>query len=111
MTRQWRQVPTYTEGLIQKGNTSAAYYRYMQDVNLGTPPDAESSIVVGTSPFTYTAPRGGVVFVQGGTVSQIQFVRVGTYVTGAIKGPFQLGAGDQLIVTYSGKPTMTFAPM
>ena len=111
MTRQWRTVPTYTEELIQKGNTSSAYYRFLHDINIGNPPAAEVSLVVTASPFTYTASQAGVVIVQGGTVSQIKFARVGSYVTGQTAGVFSVGAGDQLIVTYSGKPTMTFAPM
>lgn len=110
MTRQWRAVPNYPEALSQKGNTSAAYYRWFHDINIGNPPAAEASITVGASPFTYTATQAGNVVVSGGTVSQISFVRVGSYVTGQTSGMFNLGAGDQLVVTYSGVPMMTFAP-
>jgi hypothetical protein len=111
MTRQWRTVPTYTEQLIQSGNTSSAYYRFMHDVQIGNPPSAESLITVSASPFTYTAPQRGVVIINGGTVSQVSYIRVAGYVTGQTAGMFTLGAGDQLVVTYSGLPTMTFAPL
>lgn len=109
--RQWRTVPTYTEGLIQSGNTSSAYYRFMHDINIGNPPAAETSITVGASPFTYTAPQGGAVIINGGTVSQVSYTRSTSYVTGQTQGMFPVGAGDVLIVTYSGAPTMTFAPL
>jgi hypothetical protein len=112
VTRQWRAVPTYKENLIQKGETSAAYYRFMNDIHTGNPPSAETSITVTASPFKYTAPMGGSVIIEGGTVSQVTYTRSTTaYVTGQTSGMFPVGAGDILIVTYSGTPTMTFAPL
>lgn len=111
VVRQWREVPTYTTPVSEKGNTTTSYYRFLHDINIGNPPAAEASITVGASPFSYTAPRGGVVIVYGGSVSVVSFTRVGTYTTGQTQGMFTLGAGDILTVTYSGAPTMTFAPL
>jgi hypothetical protein len=111
VTRQWRTVPTYTEALVQKGNTSSAYYRFLHDINIGNPPSAEMAITVTASPFTYTPSQAGVVIINGGSVSQVTYTRSTTaYITGQTAGMFPVGAGDTLIVTYASAPTMTFAP-
>jgi hypothetical protein len=110
LTKQWRAVPQYGESLIQKGNTSSAYYRWIQDIEIGTPPAQEATITVTASPFTYVATRGGFVIIDGGTVSIIQFTRTNTYTTGLTKGTIPVSLGDQVTVTYSGAPTMTFVP-
>jgi len=85
-----------------------------QDALLPDPaPQAQPSaaITVTASPFTYTAPFNGQVTVTGGTVSLIQIIRGGTTVaTGLTVGLFMMSRGDQLIVTYSGLPTMIFLP-
>lgn len=108
--RQWRAVPNYKENLIQSGATSSAYYRFLHDINTGNPPSAETTITLGASPFAYTAPQGGVVIINGGSVSQVSYTRSGTYVTGQLSGMFPVGAGDILTVTYASVPTMIFAP-
>lgn len=69
------------------------------------------TITVGASPYTYTAPFNGIVVSTGGTVSSIAVVRQGTSVpTGLTAGIVPLSRGDQLVITYSGTPTMTFLP-
>ena len=63
------------------------------------------------SPFTYTAPFNGSVIVTAGSVSDIAIVRQGTSIeTGVTVGQFMLSRLDQLVVTYSMAPTMTFLP-
>lgn len=108
-----RSKPTYEQPLIERSQTASSYYRFFTDLDIGTPPAAEATIVITASPFTYVAPRGGSVIVSGGTVSQIQFARTkgAPYVTGQTAGMFSVGFGDMLIVTYSGVPTMTFVPL
>lgn len=71
----------------------------------------ESAITVGASPFTYTAPFDGWVIVSGGTVSDISLLRKTTfYTTGETAGVFPVARLDQLKVTWTGSPTMTFFP-
>lgn len=108
MTVQYRLPPTYEEGLIKEGNTSASWYRFIQAMHLGIAPNQEVKITVKASPFVYVAPQGGFVIIQGGTVSKVQFTRSGTYTTGQTNGLFPVSLGDQITVTYSGAPTMTF---
>ena len=63
------------------------------------------------SPFTYTAPAAGTVYVTGGTVSAIAIVRQATSVaTGLTVGGFPVSRADAVKVTYTGAPTMTFLP-
>ncbi len=61
------------------------------------------------SPFTHTALQRGTVTITGGTVSVIERKgRTTTLATGATSGDFHLERGDQLTVTYTVAPTMTF---
>ena len=111
MTTQYRQVPTYGQPLMKGTNTTAAWYRYVQDLDLGIPFSAESAVTPTGSPFTYTAPQAGQLIVSGGTVSAITYSRSGTfYATGQTAGMFSLSARDQLQITYSSAPTLTWAP-
>lgn len=69
------------------------------------------SIVVGASPFTYTAPFNGAVTVTGGTVSGISITRQTiTLSTGITVGLIPVSRLDQVQVTYTGTPTMNFLP-
>lgn len=106
----YRAIPTYKTPLVIGENLSASWYRWMNDTDQGAPPSAEAAVAVGPSPFTYQAPKKGFLIITGGTVSAVQFRRVGTYSTGQTAGMFPVSLGDALIVTYSGAPTMTFVP-
>lgn len=67
------------------------------------------AITVGASPFTYTAPNPGRVVIQGGTVSLIELGRNGAFVTtGIIVGVIPVSRDDQIRVTYTVLPTLTF---
>lgn len=110
-TPQYRVVPTYEQPLVVKDNTSSAWYRYLQQNELGTPPAAESAVIPTGSPFTYTAGRKGFLIIQGGTVSQVAFSRSGTfYNVGQTSGAFTLDQNDQIKVTYSVAPTLIWVP-
>jgi hypothetical protein len=114
MSIQFRQVPTYTVPLSKGENTTSAWYRYLQQNELGTPPSSEVAVTVTASPFVYTAPKKGFVIVTGGTVSLITFSRTtGTfYNTGQTSGTFPVASNDQLKVTYSVLPTtFIFVPL
>jgi hypothetical protein len=112
MSQQYRQAPTYNQPISVGNSTHPSWYRFFQALQSGTPPQAESPITVTASPFTYTASQGGFVIVHAGTVSQIAFSRTSgtSYITGQTTGTFPVSAGDSVIVTYSGAPTITFVP-
>lgn len=70
-----------------------------------------AAITVGASPFTYTARFSGSVAITGGTVSSITLIRQSTSVaTGVTAGLIPVSRLDQVQVTFTGTPTMTFIP-
>lgn len=76
-------------------------------------PQAETSITATASPMTYTAILRGQILIENGTVSVIEFSRDGRnwYDTGITAGFVQMDKGDQLRVTYSVAPSITYFPM
>lgn len=71
-----------------------------------------ANVAPGASPFTYTASAAGSVVVTGGTVSNVQLKRGATTIaiSTATNAVVPVSAGDQVIVTYSVAPTMSFVP-
>lgn len=108
----FRSAPDYTEPLTTGDNTTASWYRWFQNIDKGLPPSSELAVTITASPWTYTAPSRGFVLVTGGTVSLIQFSRTtGTfYPIGQTSGIFPVSQNDQLKVTYSAAPIVTFVP-
>jgi len=106
----YRQAPTYETPIAQGNNTSTPWYRWFQSIDTGIPPSTESTVKLTGSPLTYTAPVKGFLIVHGGTVTSIAFTRVSTYTTGQTQGTFPLSAGDKLVITYTGTPTLTWVP-
>jgi len=70
----------------------------------------EEAVTVGASPFVYQAVIRGQVFVNGGTVSAVEFSRNGTDYYPATS-PVQMATKDFLRVTYSVAPTLIVVPM
>jgi hypothetical protein len=107
------RMPTFQEALTQKGATTRGWYTFWTGLLSGQPTSTPVSVTVGTSPFSYVAPLGGTVILQGGTTSAVSISRDGLtfYLTGVTAGCFPLSQGDTLKVTYTvGPPTMTFMP-
>ena len=75
----YRTVPTYKQPIVVGENTSSPWYRWMQHTEIGVPPESETVVALGSSPYTYTAPRRGFLTVSGGTVTSISLSRSGTY--------------------------------
>lgn len=72
---------------------------------------APSSVAIGASPWTYTAPGNGSLIISGGTVSEIEIQRGGVaIVTGLTSGMFPLKANDGVIVLFSSVPQATWLP-
>jgi hypothetical protein len=107
----YRTTPTYEVPISDGKNTTAAWYRWFNNLHLGIPPSSEIAISVGASPFIYAPKIKGGVIVSGGTVSNVLISRSGIfYSTGATGGLFNLSANDQLKVVFSGAPAMVFLP-
>lgn len=73
--------------------------------------DAAVSITPTGSPFVYTAPGEGVVAISGGTVSAASLVRLGVSVAlRSTATAVPVSSGDQVSITYSSAPVVTFIP-
>lgn len=113
MSQQLNRLPDFSTPLATKGTTSSSWMRFWQGLFSGAPTGNVSVVTVAASPFTYAAPFGGTLIINGGTVTQVQYSRDGGnfYVTGQTAGMFPVSQGDQLVVTYSvGPPTAIFVP-
>lgn len=109
---QRNSMPNYPVPLRVGQHTSKDWYFFWAGLYNGLPPAAEMPIVLGVSPAIYSAPVRGSVIVNGGTVSAIAFSRDGVtfYTTGQTAGMFLLNAADQIRITYTVLPTVTFVP-
>jgi hypothetical protein len=85
------------------------------DYGLGNPtsyygPSVRQVISVGASPFFYSPPVEGVVAVVGGSVSALAYIDAAgnsVAISGTV-GVFHLSVQQQLKVTYTSAPTMTY---
>lgn len=112
MAGQLNSIPNYPVTLTVNGQTTKDWYFFWAGLWRGLAPEAEAAVTLTGSPFTYSAPRGGFVIVNGGTVTAIEFSRDGTnfYNTGETAGVFPVCAVDRLRITYAVAPTVTFVP-
>lgn len=111
-TGQFNTLPNFPVPLIEDRVTSRDWYKFWLGLFRGLPPGNVEPVTVAASPYIYSATKRGSMIVSGGTVSAIAFSRDGTsfYTTGLTAGMFPLNASDQLKVTYTVVPTMTFVP-
>lgn len=112
MTLQLNSLPDVNTPLSSKTTVNSSWFRLWQGLFSGRPTGFVSVVTPTASPFTYVAPLGGTVILNGGTVTQVKFSRDGNnfYVTGQTSGMFPVSQGDQLVISYSAPPTTTFAP-
>lgn len=75
-----------------------------------SPPSAIKTIVVGTSPFQYQAGEPGTLFISGGTVSDVSFIRGRDTVSLGTPHSVLLMIQDIAQITYSVIPTIKFFP-
>lgn len=105
---------TNREAALQRdGTLSVSFYRFLDNLFKSAGGNGPTSSISPTgSPFTYTAAQAGQVIVNSGTVSKIELSRDGTnfFTLGVTQGMFLLKPQDELRVSYSGAPTMTFVP-
>ena len=71
--------------------------------------DAPMAQTVGASPAAITAPNDGAMFINGGTVSQVQLTRSGwTLNCGQNANPVPVRTGDVVTITYTVAPSVQF---
>lgn len=113
MPQQLNRLPDFNTPLTdKKGVITTSWFRCWEGLFSGAPTANLSVITPGSTPYAYIAPAGGTLIVNGGTVSQVKYSRDGAsfYVTGQTQGMFPLSQGDQLVISYSVPPTLTFVP-
>lgn len=109
---QFNLIPNMRVNLLTGGVTTKDWFFFWAGLYRGLPPADVEPYTPGVSPDVYSAIKKGSMIVAGGTVSLVEFSRDGTnfYDTGAVAGMFPINASDQLRVTYTVAPTMTFVP-
>lgn len=112
MAQQFNLVPNFNVPLLIQGVTSKDWYFFFTGLFRGLAPSNVETVVLGTSPYTYTADSKGFLLVTGGTVSLIEFSRDGTtfYTMPTTSGQFTMNAADQLRITYTVAPVTVFVP-
>lgn len=94
---------------IKTGVWKPSWYAFFAGLVAAAPPI--KALVVGASPFTYTAVHIGALLVVGGTVTSIVLTRARvTLTTGLTAGFIPMSQGDQAVVTYTVLPTMWYIP-
>jgi peptidoglycan/xylan/chitin deacetylase (PgdA/CDA1 family) len=115
----WARICAYVSQQVAAGVLdNLTYSQYMNRTVLNsipiTLPMVDSfNVVVGASPYTYTAPRPQRINITGGTVTVIAISRNGVtfFTTGLTSGSFVVACGEQLQITYSVAPTVTASDM
>lgn len=112
MASQFNSLPLYNVPLMQAGNLVRDWYFFFSGLFRGLPPGNVETVTVGASPYIYSAARRGFLILTGGTVSAVAFSRDGTtfYSYGTTVGQFAVSAADQVRITHTGAPTVTFVP-
>ena len=100
-----------------EGRITTAWYQFLQALNGVGSAQAAATITLGGSPFTYTAPASGTVFINGGMTSHIAIQRGTSGKANTVTSTFALAEmsipvvqGDLVTVTYSILPNMSFFP-
>lgn len=94
----------------QSGKFASVWYQFLARLAQLTAESPMMATTVGASPFTFKAGTIGNMFVTGGTVSSIVLTRSGVSITCQSNQFIPMAAGDQITVTYTVAPTMTFVP-
>lgn len=75
-------------------------------------PSAVEAVSVTSSPMTFKAAKRGFLAVTGGTVTDISFSRARATISVAGGTPFiPMANDDEVTITYSSQPTISFIPM
>jgi len=72
---------------------------------------APASVSLTSSPFVFTAPSGGALFLSGGGISALTIARGGVgFPTGSFYGAFPMAQGDTMTIRYVRAPAAVFIP-
>jgi len=91
------------------GTTQDYWYRFFSSIYAKPLPEILNTLAA--SPYTFQSSYNAHILISGGTVQQIQLIRATTTITGLTAGLIYLGRGDQIVITYTVAPTVTFYPV
>jgi hypothetical protein len=94
----------------KSGKLASVWYQFLTRLAQLTAESPMTSPTVGASPLTFTATTIGHLFITGGTVSSVVLTRSGTSITCQTGHFIPMAAGDQVTITYTVAPTLTFVP-
>jgi hypothetical protein len=98
----------FTDDGMLTGQAARFVASVVRAINGGGVPTAVS---LTASPLTYTAVGNGRLAIVGGTVSGLSFKRGSVSVSlGTTNRLIPLSAGDQITLTYTGTPVLTWIP-
>lgn len=106
-----RPVPNLSSPLVNKaGKVATPWNIWFQQFSEA--PEAIQPVSVGASPFSFQPNDFGTMYVVGGTVSNIEFIRGGTTISipGVTNRTIPMSPKDIVRVTYSVLPTISFVP-
>lgn len=103
------QLPNRDAPPIDKGMFSDVWYTFLAFLSSLTATEFET-VAVGSSPYTYEASKIGHLHVEAGTVSSVVLQRGGATLACSTSGFVPVVAGDEVTVTYTVSPTLTFVP-
>ena len=102
-------LPSSAQPLTAGNFVTPIWQRWFNSLLSGSLPIATAT--VGASPYSFTAPASGSLFVSGGTVSAITITRGPTTInTGVTSGIIPLSLNDIATVTYTVLPSVVFSP-
>lgn len=99
----------------EHGVISTNWWRFLLNVSqqaFGINATQPATVMVTASPFVFTAAVQGSLLVAGGPVTLIEYSKDGTtwFPMGIVQGPIQLVPKDQVRITYTHAPAVTFFP-
>lgn len=94
---------------VMRGEQTAIEWMAFFRSLVRTSKDAPVAQTVGSSPASITAPADGILYIVGGTVSQVQITRTGwTLTCGPNANPVPVRTGDVITITYTSAPAVQF---
>lgn len=98
----------YVKVLSAAGFFATPWVLWLQQ--FGQQPSAPSQVVVGASPFTYTASGSGNLVISGGTITGVTFIRGPSSVSLGTIRTIPMANADVATVAFTGTPTAIFIP-
>lgn len=104
-------VPSSVQPIVGSGGLVTPVWQRFFNALVGSP-SAIEAVQLSGSPMTYKAAQRGYLTVTGGTVTDISFVRARATIEIPGGTPFvPMANDDEVTITYSSAPTVSFLPM